>query len=153
MPGGRKSDRVRERAVLALLSCPTVAAAAAEAGVSERTLWGWMRDDPEFRGQYSRARAEAVDDGLRQLQRGAAIAARALIRQARGEDAGASIKAAIGLLDQLAKATRAADVQAVEDRLGLAEARLAEVESRLAAREKPDDAHGRNGRKAGRPSG
>jgi hypothetical protein len=90
---------------------------------------------------------------LRQLQRGAAIAARALIRQARGEDAGASIKAAIGLLDQLAKATRAADVQAVADRLGLAEARLAEVESRLAAQEKPDDAHSRNGRKAGRRPG
>jgi hypothetical protein len=131
MPGGRRSDAARERAVLALLSRPTLQNAADEAGVSERTLRRWLRDDAEFQAAYTEARAAAVDDALRQLQRGASVAARALIRRAKGDDAGHSIKAATALFDQLAKAGRAADLQALADRLGAVEARLADVEQRL----------------------
>jgi DNA-binding transcriptional MerR regulator len=145
MPG-RKTDRVRERALLALMSCGTVEEAAEEAGCSERTLRAWLKEDADFRAAYAEARAAAVDDALRQLQRGAAVAARALIRRAKGDDAGHSIKAATALLDQLAKAGRAADVQSLADRLGAVEARLADVERQLA--EKPSDAghHRKNGR-------
>jgi hypothetical protein len=112
MPGGRRSDAARERAVLALLNRPTVEQAAAEAGVSERTLRRWLREDAEFRAAYAEARSAAVDDALRQLQRGAGIAVRALVRHAKDTDAGISIRAAQALLDQLGRLSERVELEA-----------------------------------------
>jgi hypothetical protein len=136
MPGGRRSDAARERAVLALLSCPTLEDAADEAGVSERTLRRWLRDDAAFQDDYRRARAAAADEVLRRLQVGAGTAVQALVQTAEGDDA-VAVKAAVAVLDQLHKAARAADLEA---RLAELERRFGELEARLAA---PEDRRGK----------
>jgi hypothetical protein len=59
MPGGSKKHR-REQAIAALLSEPTVEAAATTSGVSYRTLKGWLRQSA-FRAAYLRARQEVLD--------------------------------------------------------------------------------------------
>ena len=48
----------QERAIIALLSEPTLRAAAG-AGISETTLWRWLRE-PCFKEAYRRARSETL---------------------------------------------------------------------------------------------
>ncbi|HXG70996.1 MAG TPA: helix-turn-helix domain-containing protein [Gemmatimonadaceae bacterium] len=72
---GSKSEAVRERAVLALLSERTIGAAAKQAGVSERTLRRWMLDDVEFRDALAEGRRVAYDAGIYRIQ---ALTARAV---------------------------------------------------------------------------
>jgi Helix-turn-helix domain len=149
MPGGRKTDRVRERALIALMSCVTVAEAAAEAGCSERALRGWLKDDAAFQEEYRRARAGAVGDALRQMQVAAEAAVQALVSQARDDDEGTAFRAATALLDRVQKAREAADAEA---RLAALEQRLGELERRLAAgQEGRDDGHGQRNGTARRP--
>ena len=57
----------QEKAVAALLSEPSVAAAAAKAGIGERTLFRWL-DDPAFADAYRQARREAVSQAVARLQ-------------------------------------------------------------------------------------
>jgi hypothetical protein len=127
MPG-RKSARVRERAIIALMSCVTIAEAAEEAGCSERTLRGWLKDDAAFREEFRRARAGAVGDALRQMQVAAEAAVQALVSQARDDDDDTAYRAATALLDRVQKAQEAADVEA---RLAALEAWRADLERRL----------------------
>jgi hypothetical protein len=53
---GAKTDAVRERAILALLSEPTIGQAAARCGLGERTLRRWLTDDQAFQAEYEAAR-------------------------------------------------------------------------------------------------
>jgi hypothetical protein len=53
---GKKTDAVRERAILALLSAPTIGQAAAQCGLGERTLRRWLTDDQAFQAEYEAAR-------------------------------------------------------------------------------------------------
>ena len=71
---GAKSDALRERAVIALLSSRTIALAAKEAGVGERTLRTWMRD-PQFQADLAAARRATFEAGMSRVQ---ALAARAV---------------------------------------------------------------------------
>jgi hypothetical protein len=66
MPGGSKQHR-KEQAVAALLSEPTVEAAAVKADVSCRTLKAWLAKD-DFRDAYAAARRRVLEDTLGQLQ-------------------------------------------------------------------------------------
>lgn len=61
---GSKSEAVRERAILALMAQPSITAAAAAAGISERTIRRWQADDSEFVAALDRARSLAFDEGL-----------------------------------------------------------------------------------------
>ena len=58
----------QERALLALLNEPTIAAAAVAAGVSESTLFRWLRE-PLFADAYRSARRASVKQAVGQLQR------------------------------------------------------------------------------------
>jgi hypothetical protein len=75
----RALSRSQQRAVLALLTCTTVAQAAAEAKVGERTLHRWLREDDVFKAEYLNLRQQAVNDALSALQKYSASAARVLI--------------------------------------------------------------------------
>ena len=89
MPDGRlaKGGEVRigglrtaqERALLALLSEPSVAAAASKAGVGERTLHNWLRD-PRFVEEYRKARRDAFGQAIALTQRSASGAVATLVR-------------------------------------------------------------------------
>ena len=74
---GEKLSRNQERAIAALLVHPTMAKAAAPAGVGEVTLWRWMQI-PEFKEQYRLARREAVSQAVGHLQGACSVAVVAL---------------------------------------------------------------------------
>lgn len=74
---GEKLSRNQERAIAALLVHPTMAKAAAAAGVGEVTLWRWLQI-PEFKEQYRLARREAVSQAVGHLQGACSVAVVAL---------------------------------------------------------------------------
>lgn len=65
---GAKSEIVRERAILALLSEATVGAAARRCGISEKTLRRWMVDDQLFRRELAVARNAMFQSGMTRVQ-------------------------------------------------------------------------------------
>ena len=72
---GGKSDAVRERAILALLSEKTLGAAAGKCGVNEKTLRRWLAGDEAFKTAYAEARQATFEAGMGRIQ---ALTARAV---------------------------------------------------------------------------
>lgn len=72
---GAKIAAIREAAILALLSEPTIEKAAARAGVSERTLRRWLASNQSFRAAYEAARRTTYEAGINRVQ---ALTARAV---------------------------------------------------------------------------
>ena len=72
---GAKSQAVRDRAILALLSEKTIPEAAAKCGISERTLHRWLTSDAAFQADYAAARQAAFEAGIHRVQ---ALTARAV---------------------------------------------------------------------------
>jgi hypothetical protein len=75
--GGRRPQR-EDAALAALLSEPTIASAAAKAGIGESTLLRWMAD-PAFRDRYREARREAIEHAVSRLQQAAGKAVDVLV--------------------------------------------------------------------------
>ena len=71
---GAKSEAVRERAILALLSEKTITGAARCCGVNEKTLRRWMADDDEFKRDLADARGAMFQAGVHRLQALTAVA-------------------------------------------------------------------------------
>jgi hypothetical protein len=65
---GAKTVAVRERAVAALMSEPTIARAAKRAGVNERTLRRWLAEDQAFKVAYATARRATFQDAMDRIQ-------------------------------------------------------------------------------------
>lgn len=63
----------KQKALLALLTNPTKERAAAAAGITSKTLRGYL-EDPEFQAEYKRAFAGMVEDATRQAQQAIAPA-------------------------------------------------------------------------------
>jgi hypothetical protein len=63
---GEKLSRKQEDAIVALLTAPTIQAAAEATGITYITLWRWMQI-PEFKEQYREARLEAVRQAVSRL--------------------------------------------------------------------------------------
>src|SRR6516225_6839089 len=99
MPGGRKPSHKREQAVAALLSSPSVAAAAQKAGVSERTLRSWLKD-ADFPALYRAARRDIVEAAVTLVQQTMATAAATLHRNLTCGAPAAEIAAAKFLWEQ-----------------------------------------------------
>ena len=77
--GLEKLNHQQQQSIFALLSEPSIAAAAKKAGVGERTLHRWMRQ--ELFGQaYRDARREAFAQAIGLTQRSAAAAVATLLR-------------------------------------------------------------------------
>jgi hypothetical protein len=64
----------QERSIPALLSERTVAAAARAAGVGERSLRRWLREDERFRALYQQARSESMRQATARIQAASAAA-------------------------------------------------------------------------------
>jgi hypothetical protein len=99
---GEKLSRKKETAVVALLAAPTVTAAAAQAGIGERTLRRWLQT-PEFKAAHRDARRQIVEASIARLQRATTDAVEALERNVRCGDAAVEVRAACAILDQLGK--------------------------------------------------
>ena len=63
----------QQKALLALLTNPTKERAAAAAGITTKTLRGYLAD-PEFQAEYKKAFAGLVEDATRQVQQALAPA-------------------------------------------------------------------------------
>ncbi|MBL8964919.1 MAG: hypothetical protein KF787_00395 [Phycisphaeraceae bacterium] len=72
-------DPQQEKALLALLSEPTVKKAAEASGVPERTLYRWM-DDAEFGKTYRQARRRAFSQAISLCQRYVPVALQTLVK-------------------------------------------------------------------------
>jgi hypothetical protein len=100
---GERRSRLQEGAIAALLSAPTQAEAAQQAGVSQRTLRGWLRR-PDFLAAYRAARRRVLEDALSRLQAATGQATDTLVRALTCGQTGTEIKAALGILDHAVKA-------------------------------------------------
>jgi hypothetical protein len=65
---GAKSDMVRERAIIALLSEKTFAKAAKRCGVNEKTLRRWILHDELFKRELGQARHAVYQAGMLRVQ-------------------------------------------------------------------------------------
>ncbi len=121
MAGSDRLSRLQHRGVHALLTCRTVAEAAAETGVGERTMRRWQRD-PEFVAAVRGAARESARDAasaLLAVQRRAV----AVLSAALGDDAPAVRLRAAGMVLDHGERALAIDV---DERLDRVEQRLEE---------------------------
>jgi DNA-binding MurR/RpiR family transcriptional regulator len=104
-----KRGRLEDQALGALLSEPTIAEAAAKAGLSESTLLRWLAD-PSFRERYREARRQVVEHAITGLQQAAGDAVDALRRNLTSGVPSAEIAAAKAIIDQAVKGVELVDL-------------------------------------------
>jgi len=106
---GEKLSRRQEAAIAALLTEPTLAAAAKSAGIGEATLRRWLRL-PAFLAAYRKARRELVESAVGRVQAATGQAVDSLLEVARhGKRDGDRVRAAVALLDHAFRGVREAD--------------------------------------------
>src|SRR5262245_752551 len=106
---GEKLTRKQEAAIAAMLTEPTLTAAAALAGVSERTLRRWVRQ-PSFAAAYRQDRRELVDTAIGRVQAATGQAVDVLIAVAKGGAKDSDrVRAASALLDHAFRGLMDAD--------------------------------------------
>jgi hypothetical protein len=115
----------QEKAIAALLTEPSVAAAAAKAGIATSTLFGWLRD-PTFDTAYRTARRAAVGHAIARLQQLSSVAVVVLATVMADKNTPASVRvaAASKLLDM---ALRAVEIEDLEARVAALEERYVET--------------------------
>jgi len=104
-------SKQQERAVLALISAPTIKEASGIAKVSETTLYRWMNDDT-FQGEYRAARRRVVQQALTQLQRVTGKAVQTLVDVMNNDETSSSsrVAAAKTILEMAVKAVEIEDL-------------------------------------------
>lgn len=119
---GEKLSRKREMAILALLTAPTVTAAAVQVGVGVATLMRWLRE-PEFAQAYHEAQCEVTAQAMAQLSRTCtdAVATLQNVMGDIGAPAAARVTAARAVLDFALRAVVIEDIAT----------RLVEVETQI----------------------
>lgn len=106
-----KQERLKGAAIIALLTAPTIEDAAKEAGVSDTTLYRWLKL-PEFQEELRETKKQAVNLALTKLQHSTTAAVQVLQDVAEDKDAPASarVSAAKGILDMALKAVELDDL-------------------------------------------
>jgi hypothetical protein len=117
---GEKQSRKTEAAIAALLTSPSIEAAATAARVAEKTLRLWLKDQ-SFLSAYREARRRVLETAVGRMQQAAGGAVDALVRNLTCGRPGDEIKAA-GIILQLG--TQAVELMDVEERLAALEGRV-----------------------------
>ena len=101
----------RQKALLALLTTPTREQAAAAAGITSKTLRGYLAD-PEFQAAYKKAFADLVEDATRKVQQTLepAVAVLREIMEDRSENGQVRVSAARSVLEYGLKMTEQTDI-------------------------------------------
>lgn len=101
----------KQKALIALLTQPTKEKAAAAAGITSKTLRGYL-DDPAFQAEYRKAFAELVRDATRKVQQALdpAIAVLREIMEDGGENGQVRVTAARSVLEYGLKMTEQTDI-------------------------------------------
>jgi hypothetical protein len=128
MPGGEQLSRKQDLAIAALLTEPTINAAAQKVGVTTRTLRNWLAE-PDFAAEFKERCRIVLDTATSMLSGATESAVECLRRNLECGKAAAEIRAAIGILTHAFQAAELADV--VE--------RLDELERRLESRLTPSN--------------
>ena len=105
---GEKLSHKHEQAIAALLSEATVTAAADKVGVSEVTVYRWLKL-PHFLAAYRETRRQAVEKGLAQIQQASWAASTTLIRLLGADSDSVRLRAAQTILDQANKGVELVD--------------------------------------------
>jgi hypothetical protein len=101
----------QEKALVALVTAPSVEAAAEIVGVTRGTLHRWIREDVLFQVEYREARRAALDGAVAQLQLGATEAVEVLRKGMQDRNIHARIRSASKLIDLALKAHDQFDVE------------------------------------------
>jgi hypothetical protein len=115
---GRRPQR-EDVALAALLSKPTIEAAAKKAGISESTLLRWLAE-PSFKARYRDARRQVVEMAVCQLQTATSDAVESLSRNLKCGVPASEIAAAKAVLDFAVKGVELVDLAARVEQLELA---------------------------------
>lgn len=101
----------KEKALAALLTCPTKDAAAKQAGITARTMSVYL-SDPEFQAEYKRAFGGMVEAAARQAQQALHPAIDTLRDIMRDDEQNGQVRvsAARSLLEYALKLTEQADI-------------------------------------------
>jgi len=100
----------QEQAILALLSEPTISAAAEKVGVSEVTLHRWQKL-PAFQEEYRAARRYAMERATALLQNSAWAASTTLMRLLNSSSDSVRLRAAIAILEHGSKGLEVLDFE------------------------------------------
>ena len=103
----------KQKALVALLTQPTKEKAAAAAGITSKTLRGYL-DDPEFQTEYRKVFTELVEDATRKVQQtlDPAVAVLREIMEDRDENGQVRVTAARSVLEYGLKMTETTDILA-----------------------------------------
>ena len=117
--------RNQERAVLALLTASTIKEAAAQAQISEPTLYRWLKE-PAFREAWVEARRLAVGEALSPLSRATSRAMQVLLEvmDSPRSVSTAKVSAAWAVLES---ALRFVELDALEKRIVVLERRMGKM--------------------------
>ncbi len=109
---GSKIKR-QDQYIVALLENPTLQKAAAAVGVSDVTLWRWLKQ-PEFAEAYRNARREAFSQSVARLQHASNAAVGTLLRVMTDKEASASsrVRAAEVVLTTAFRGIEIEDIEA-----------------------------------------
>jgi hypothetical protein len=118
----------QEGAIIALLDCGEVKAAAKTAGINEATMWRWLKL-PAFQSRYREARRQLVETAIAQLQSDCTVAVRVLREVAEDKQAPASsrVAAAKTIIEQSIGAIELMDL---EERIEMLEKMLPVTEGK-----------------------
>jgi len=113
MQSAGKLTRKQEALISALLTAPSLAAAAQHAGLSEVTAWRWLKD-ATFQAAYREARRQVVQQAIVQVQQatGEAVETLRQVMQAADAPASAKVSAAKTILETAVKAVELEDLEA-----------------------------------------
>ena len=97
---GEKINRKKEQAISALLSQPTLKAAAEVAGIGEKTLWRWLQNQ-DFQDAFMEVRRQLVQQVVSNIQRSMSKAVNTLLEVMDDPDSPASskVQAARSIID------------------------------------------------------
>jgi len=120
MQSAGKWTRKQEALISALLTAPSLAAAAQQAGLSEVTAWRWLKD-ATFQATYREARRAVVQHAIAQVQHatGEAVETLRSVMQDAEAPASARVSAAKAILDT---ALKGIDIDDLEVRIAALEA-------------------------------
>ena len=113
MQSAGKLTRKQEALISALLTAPSLAAAAQTAGIGEVTAWRWLKE-PTFQTAYRDARRAVVQQAITQVQQATGEAVETLrgVMQDAEAPASARVSAAKAVLETAIKAVELEDLEA-----------------------------------------
>jgi transposase len=120
---GQKLSRQQEQTIAALLACPSIQAAASQAGVAEKTVYRWLKE-PAFATAYREARTAILEHAIVQVQQHTSTAVLTL-RDVMQDTEGSSSARVSAARTVLELAFKILEVESLEQR-------IAELEDQLA---------------------